>query len=69
MKDKKKFAIFYSADHSDSTKAGKRYVPEAKKMVVMNSSGIFFLCGMDDYYPSVIKLSSEIGNYAVVWKE
>jgi hypothetical protein len=67
MTDKKKFAIFYGTNHSDSTKAGKRYVPPPKKMVVMNSSGIFFLCGMDDYYPSVSKLSSEIGNYDVVW--
>lgn len=67
---RKKFKIFYSKDHPNDLLAGKEYKSPSGKMVVMNSSGLFFLVtGMDDpYYGCSIKpLHQEIGNYDVVW--
>ena len=64
---RKKFKIFYSKDHHDLAKAGQQYKPAANEMIVMNSSGIFFVYNDETYYPSIAKLSDKIGNYDVVW--
>lgn len=64
---RKKFKIFYSKDHCDASKAGQRYKPAENEMVVMNSSGVFFVYNSEPYYPSISKLSDKIGNYDVVW--
>ena len=65
---RKKFEIYYSESHPDQEKAGTRYKPSGKNMLVMNSSGIFFLYSGDDYYPSIKPLVDAIGNYDVKWK-
>ncbi len=65
---KKKFKIMYPQDHHDPDKRGKPYHPPAKKMVVMNGSGVFFLYSDEEYYPSIIKLSQVLYKYDVVWK-
>lgn len=66
---RKKFEIYYDRRHPDPNKAGKRYKPEGKDMLVMNNQGIFFIFNGETYYPSIRKLSDEINNYDVVWKE
>jgi len=48
-------------------KDGVRYKCPPKSMIVMNSDGVFFLCRMDDYYPSVQRLYDVIGPYNVQW--
>lgn len=65
---RKKFEIYYSKDNPDPEKAGKRYKPKGKDMLVMNSSGIFFVYNGETYYPSIRKLVDKIGNFDVVWK-
>ena len=62
-----KFEIYYSKDNPDSEKAGKKYNPGGKDMLVMNKSGIFFVFNGETYYPSITALSSKIGNYDVKW--
>lgn len=66
---RKKFSIYYSADNPDPDKAGKRYNPSGKDMLVMNSQGIFFIYNGEIYYPSITSLSHKIGNYDVVWED
>jgi len=65
---RKKFKIFYSNDNQDPEKAGKQYKTSGKDMLVMNAEGIFFVFNGEQYYPSIMKLSSRIGNYDVVWE-
>jgi hypothetical protein len=67
MSDGRKFKIFYSSTHPDPAKAGKEYKPPKGKMLVMNSSGIFFLYDSEPFYPSISLLHEKIGNYDVVW--
>ena len=38
---RKKFKVYYSTDNPDHEKAGKRYRPTGKDMLVMNSAGVF----------------------------
>lgn len=66
---RKKFKIMYPSDYFDKEKAGKPYKPPPRGMVVMNSSGIFFLYVGEEYYPYIKKLSDVIHNYDVIWKE
>lgn len=66
---RKKFKIFYSTDNPDSDKAGKRYKPTDKDMLVMNSAGIFFIFNGEQYYPSIRPLSDKIKKYDVVWED
>lgn len=66
---RKKFKIFYSKDNPDPEKAGKRYKPSGKNMLVMNSDGIFFVYNGEQYYPSINKLVNKIGNYDVKWND
>lgn len=63
---RKKFKIFYSKDNPDIEKAGTRYKPSGKDMLVMNDQGIFFVYGTD-YYAGITRLSDKIGNYDVKW--
>ena len=65
---RKKFKIFYSKDNQDPEKAGKQYKTSGKDMLVMNAEGIFFVFNGEQYYHSIMKLSSKIGNYDVVWE-
>lgn len=65
---KKKFKIMYPNDYHDKELRGKPYKPPAKKMVVMNDSGVFFLYNNAEYYPSIQKLSHILPKYNVVWK-
>lgn len=65
---RKTFKIMYPADHPDPDKAGKPYRPSSGKMVVMNSSGIFFVYNGEPYYPSIQKLSDVLSKYDVVWE-
>ena len=64
---RKKFKIFYPQGHSDPDKAGKQFKPSSEEMIVMNSSGVFFIYNGRTYYPSIRKLSDEIASYDVVW--
>ena len=66
---RKKFKIFYPADHIDPTLAGQQYLPvvNSEDMLVMNNQGIFFIYNNTTYYPSIRKLSDTIGNYDVKW--
>lgn len=64
---RKKFKIYYSKDNPDKEKAGKRYKPTGKDMLVMNSSGVFFVFNGETYYPSIRPLVDKIGNYDVEW--
>jgi hypothetical protein len=64
---RKKFKIFYPQGHSDPDKAGKQFKPGSEEMIVMNSSGVFFIYNGRTYYPSIRKLSDEIRSYDVVW--
>lgn len=66
---RKKFKVYYPKDHTDTEKAGKQYKPSGKDMLVMNSDGVFFVYNGETYYPSIMKLSSKIGNYDIVWEE
>jgi hypothetical protein len=65
MKQRHKFKIFYPQDHYSL--AGKEYKVTGTDMLVMNSSGIFFVYSGEDYYPGITKLSDKIGNYDVKW--
>lgn len=65
---KKKFKIMYPEDHHEPKLRGKPYKPPAKKMVVMNGSGVFFLYTGEEYYPYIEKLSEVLPKYDVVWK-
>ena len=65
---KKKFEIYYSEHHEDKEKAGTRYKPSGKDMLVMNSAGVFFVFNGETYYPSINSLVNKIGNYDVKWK-
>jgi hypothetical protein len=53
-----KFAIY---------KDGVRYKCPDKSMIVMNSEGVFYLCTMEEYYPSIKRLYDVLGSYAVQW--
>tara|TARA_Y100000310_G_scaffold307018_1_gene348718 strand:- start:23139 stop:23339 length:201 start_codon:yes stop_codon:yes gene_type:complete len=64
---RKKFKILYPKDHPE--KAGQRYKPKGKDMVVMNSGGVFFLFGGDDYYSSIQPLKNVLPKYDVVWND
>ncbi len=64
---KKKFEIYYSAYNPDPEKAGKRYKPKDKDMLVMNNQGVFFVFNGEEYYPSIMPLVTKIGNYDVKW--
>lgn len=66
---KHKFIIMYPQDHPEVSKQGQPYKPPAKKMVVMNGSGVFFLYTGEDYYPFIQKLSDVLPKYDVVWEE
>lgn len=66
---RKKFDIYYPKDHPDPEKAGKKYKPSGKKVVVMTNKGGFLIVDSDGWHTYVGPLSSEIGNYDVVWKE
>ena len=66
---RKKFTIFYDIHHHDIKKAGTKFKPGEKSMVVMNGQGVFFLFNGEHYYPSIRLLSDVIGNYDVEWKE
>jgi len=66
---RKKFKVFYSKDNPDPSKAGQRYKPTGKDMVVMNNQGVFFVFNGEPFYPSITRLSDKIGNYDVEWKE
>ena len=66
---RKKFEVYYSTDNPDPEKAGKRYKPTGKDMLVMNSAGVFFVYNGETYYPSIRPLVDKIGNYDVVWKD
>lgn len=63
-----KFEIRYPNDYHDENLRGKRYKPGNKKMVVMNSDGIFFVFGTDGYYSHICKLSEVLPKYDVVWR-
>jgi hypothetical protein len=65
---KTKFEIYYCEHHPDKEKAGTRYKPRSHDMLVMNSSGVFFLYSGEQFYPSIAKLVDKIGNYDVKWK-
>ncbi len=65
---RKKFEVFYSTDHPDPEKAGKKYKPTGKDMLVMNSDGVFFVFNGEAYYPSIRPLVDKIGNYDVKWR-
>lgn len=64
---RRKFKIFYSKYHPDEGKAGTRYKPTGRDMLVMNSGGVFFVYNGEDYYPSICSLVDKIGNYDVEW--
>lgn len=66
---RKRFKIYYSKDNQDPEKAGKRYNPKGNDMLVMNSSGVFFVFNGETYYPSIKHLADKIGDYDVVWEE
>jgi len=66
---RKKFKIFYGKDNPDPSKAGQRYKPTGKDMVIMNDQGVFFVFNWEPFYPSITRLSDKIGNYDVEWKE
>jgi hypothetical protein len=66
---RKKFTIFYDTRNPDIKKAGTKFKPGEKSMVVMNGQGVFFLFNGEPYYPSIRLLSDVIGSYDVEWKE
>jgi predicted ribosome-associated RNA-binding protein Tma20 len=66
--NRKKFKIFYPVNHPDSRKAGRQFKSDDDDdMLVMSAKGVFFIYNNRDYYPSIRKLSEEIGSYDVVW--
>lgn len=65
---RKKFKILYPQDYHEVEKRGKPYLPPQNHMVVMNTSGVFFLVCLEDYCQSVRKLSNILYKYDVVWK-
>lgn len=64
---RKKFKIYYSKNNPDKEKAGTRFKPTGKDMLVMNSGGVFFVFNGEAYYPSIRSLVDMIGNYDVEW--
>ena len=66
---RRKFKIFYSKDNPDKDKAGKRYKPTGKDMLVMNSGGVFFVFNGEPHYTSIQPLVNKIGNYDVEWQD
>ena len=66
---RKKFKIKYPASYHDEKLAGTTYKPKNKKMVVMNTGGVFFLFSGEDYYPSIQKLSDVLPAYDVEWND
>ncbi len=64
---RRKFKIYYSGSHPDPNRAGKRYKPTEKDMLVMNSGGVFMIFNGEPYYPSIRSLFDEIGPYDVKW--
>jgi hypothetical protein len=65
---RRKFKILYPQDYHDPDKAGKQFETRSSEdMLVMNSSGVFFIYNGRTYYPSIRKLSDEIDSYDVVW--
>ena len=64
---RKKFKIYYPSDHP--THPGEVYKPPSKRMICMNSSGVFFLYHDEDYYPTISKLSDVLPKYDVVWND
>ena len=66
---RKKFDIFYDTRNPDIKKAGTKFKPGERDMVVMNGQGVFFLVNAEEYYPSIRLLSDVIGRYKVEWKE
>lgn len=66
---RQKFKILYPKDYHDLNKAGMKYKPPKDCMIMMNGSGVFFLCNLEPYYPSVQRLSKVLDKYDVVWEE
>jgi hypothetical protein len=67
---RKKFKIFYGKNSTKfPEKAGQEYKPKKPYMLTMNNQGIFFIYSGYEYYPSIFKLSREIGEFDVVWGE
>jgi hypothetical protein len=65
---RKKFKVYYSTENPNPEKAGNRYKPTGKDMLVMNSAGVFFVFNGETYYPSIRPLVDKIGSYDVVWE-
>lgn len=68
MSSRVKFKIMYSDDHHDPRKRTQPYHPPEKHMVVMNGGGVFFLVGLEMFYPTVQRLSEVLPKYDVIWK-
>ena len=67
---KKKFKIMYPKDYWDTLLAGKPYKPSQGEMIVMGVNGVFYLVrGVKDYSTDIVKLSSVLYKYDVVWKD
>ena len=68
---RRKFKIYYGGDNQNLEKAGKEYKPsrQSKDMIVMNSSGHFFVYNGEQFYPSITHLANRIGSYDVKWVE
>lgn len=66
---RKKFKIMYPSDHHETEKRGKPYHPPKKCMVVMSGNGVFFLYIGEEYYPDIVKLSTVLPKYDVIWKK
>lgn len=67
---KKKFKIMYPEDYWDTSLAGKPYKPPQGDMVVMGVGGVFYLArGVKDYSTDIVKLSSVLYKYDVIWKD
>lgn len=67
---KRKFKIYYLSDHADPLLAGTKYKPPEDHMVVMSGDGVFFLiCGVNDYYPNIKRLSQVLPKWDVVWND
>ena len=65
---RKQFKILYPSDYIDIEKRGTQYKTKDKDMLIMNNKGIFFIYNGATYYPSIIKLSSVLSKYDVVWE-
>lgn len=66
---KRKFKIRYPKHYGDPEKAGKKYRPPEKCMVVMSGGGVFFLYNGEPFYPSICRLSDVLPAYDVEWVE